>query len=79
MCSFMAFAIMDEKILYTVDRHEIGRYLLGCVVWLVFGARVVLANVNHSGLVSGLGRISEKYVDSVPIMCEAEVFPPVNL
>ena len=50
----MAFAIMDETILYTVGRHEIGRYLLGCVAWLVFGARVVLANVNHSGLVSGL-------------------------
>ena len=50
----MAFAIMDEKILYTVDRHEIGQDLLGCVAWLAFGARVVLANVNHSGLVLGL-------------------------
>ena len=54
MCSFMAFAIMDEKILHTVGRHEIGRYLPGCVAWLVFGARVILASVNHSRLVSGL-------------------------
>ena len=45
---------MDENILYTVGRHEIGRYLLGSVAWLVFGARVVLTNVNHSGLALGL-------------------------